>query len=291
MEVRQLRVFLSYSSIDKKLAGEIKQHLESFNFEVFLAHEDIEPAIPWQEEIIRNLITCDVFIPIISENFKESRWTDQESGYALALDKLIIPIEVDLVPYGFIGKYQALKLRDDILESCRRVIGIVRTHPSFKELIDNRSIKMFVDSATFNEANARSEGLEILEPFTPTQINEIIRGYFANDQIQGAWRARPRVRSWFEKYKDVIQSTLIEQFEIFTIKDNEKRMQATEEFVYRFLEENGATTDLEFKEHLDLSYTLISQALNNLVLEGKVTVERKVIDGRTSNVYSITAKN
>ena len=285
---RQLRVFLSYSSIDKKLAGEIKQNLESFNFEVFLAHEDIEPAIEWQEEIIRNLRTCDIFIPIVSKNFKESKWTDQESGFVLALNKLIIPIEVNLVPYGFIGKYQALKLGREIHDSCIKVIKIVRAHPPFKELLDNRSIKAFLDSVTFDEANTRAEGLELLEPFTPTQINEIIRGYLANDQIQGAWRARPRVVSWFEKYKDDIQPALVEQFEIFSIRDSDKRGQAIEELVYRLLEEKGATTDLEFMEYFDLSFILISRALSRLVREGKVVFERKVIDGRLSPVYSLT---
>ena len=68
---RKLRVFLSYSSIEQKLAGEIKRGLELLDFEVFLAHEDIEPAIEWQEEIIKQLIESDIFLPIINDNFKD----------------------------------------------------------------------------------------------------------------------------------------------------------------------------------------------------------------------------
>lgn len=285
---KQLRVFLSYSSIDKKLAGEIKQHLESLDFNVFLAHEDIEPAIEWQKEIIRQLKACDIFIPIINENFIESKWTDQESGFTLALDKLIIPIDAGLVPYGFIGKYQALKLGHDVSDSCRRVRARVRTHPPFKEILDNRMIKAFVDSTNFAEANSLSEFLESIEPFTPNQINEIIKGYLANDQIRGAWHARPRLVSWFEKYKDDIQPILVEQFEIFTIKNSDERRQAIQELVYRFLEENGATTDLEFMQHFDLSYILISRALSKLILEEKVVVEREEIDERSSSIYSLS---
>jgi len=289
MDARQLRVFLSYSSIDKKLAGEVKQCLESLDFEVFLAHEDIEPAIEWQEEIIQQLKTCDIFLPIINDNFKESKWTDQESGFALALNKLIIPINAGLVPYGFIGKYQALKLGHDILDSCMKVRERIRTHTPFKEIMENHIIKEFVESENFSSANTRVKSLEFLEPFTPSQINEILRGYLANDQIQGAWRAKPKIVSWVEKYKDDINSILLEQFEIFSIEDWDKRMQAIEELVYRFLEENGATTDLEFKEHLDLPYSFILDALSRLEKEGKVVSERKVIDGRSSSVYSLTA--
>lgn len=287
---RNLRVFLSYSSKDKKLVGDIKQSLESLGFEVFLAHEDIEPSLEWQEEIIKNLRTCDIFIPIVNENYKKSNWTDQESGFAVALEKLVVPIDVGLVPYGFIGKYQALKLGDNIQNSCRKVKSIVRTHHRFKEFLDNNSVKAFVDSTSFNEANRRVEGIEILEPFTPSQINEIVKGYLSNDQVRGAFRARPKVVSWFKKYKEHIQPELVVQFDFFNIRDKDKRNQAVEKLVIRYLEENDATTDLEFIKYFDLSNILISNALKKLVDEGTVELERKEIDGEQIMEYRLTIK-
>ena len=286
--IRPLRVFLSYSSKNKILAGEIKQSLELFDFEVFLAHEDIEPAIEWQEEIIKQLKVCDIFLPIINENFKESMWTDQESGYALALDKFIIPLNAGLVPYGFIGKYQALKIGTDVVDSCRKILTRVRSHAPFKEIFDNRSIKKFTDSGSYSDANTQAENLDIFEPFTPNQINEIISGSLANDQIQGAYRAWPKVKTWFEKYKDSLQPILVEQFEIFTIRDKVKREEAVQEFIYRYLKKNGTTTDSEFIESLDLNFFLISRALSILEKEGKVIVERKEIDGQRLVEYSLS---
>ena len=135
-ESRTIRMFLSYSHKEKELAGEIKENLEAGGFEVFLAHEDIEPSSEWQEEIIRNLKNCDIFIPIVSENFKESEWTDQESGIAFAEEKMIIPINLNLVPYGFIGKFQALKVGRRISDSCTKIIEIIKTkNPALKEII------------------------------------------------------------------------------------------------------------------------------------------------------------
>ncbi len=66
-----LRIFLSYSHIDRHLAGNIKTALENIWLSVFLAHEDIKPSLEWQETIYRELKECDIFIPIISENFKK----------------------------------------------------------------------------------------------------------------------------------------------------------------------------------------------------------------------------
>ena len=50
-EERPIRVFLSYSNIDRSLVGEIKEKLEFSGIESFLAHEDIEPSEEWKEEI------------------------------------------------------------------------------------------------------------------------------------------------------------------------------------------------------------------------------------------------
>jgi len=51
----------------------------------------------------------DGMIVILHPGFQESKWTDQEVGVAIGRMVPIIPIKVGLDPYGFIGKYQALK--------------------------------------------------------------------------------------------------------------------------------------------------------------------------------------
>ena len=80
---RTVRAFISYATADKGLARQIKDGLEKYGLETFLAHEDIQPAEEWQQVILDNLESTDVFIPIITGNFPESKWTDQESGIAL----------------------------------------------------------------------------------------------------------------------------------------------------------------------------------------------------------------
>src|SRR5437773_3220417 len=103
------KIFLSHSHHDKELAGTLKDELERFGCEVFVAHEDINPSQDWQEAILKSLRECDAFIPILTENFPGSDWTDQETGIAIALRKVIVPIKIRDDPYGFIGKIQALK--------------------------------------------------------------------------------------------------------------------------------------------------------------------------------------
>ncbi len=109
--MNSLRIFFSYSIDDKKIVGMLKKQLEFMGFEVFLAHDDIEPSAEWQDEIIKNLKSCDVFIPLLTKSFRESKFTDQETGIAVATDKFIISLQVDFPPYGFIGKKQGLKIK------------------------------------------------------------------------------------------------------------------------------------------------------------------------------------
>jgi len=67
--------------------------------------------VEWQEEITKHLKACDLFIPLISPRFRESKWTDQEVGMAVAWKKKIVPFLLDKIPpYGFISKYQASKI-------------------------------------------------------------------------------------------------------------------------------------------------------------------------------------
>ncbi len=76
--------FFSYAYEDRKLAGRIKERLETYGFDVFLAHDDIDPSTEWQEEILRHLGTCEVFLALLTEEFDESNWAHQEVGIAYA---------------------------------------------------------------------------------------------------------------------------------------------------------------------------------------------------------------
>lgn len=84
--------FLSYSHQDRQLAGLIKGTLNYYGFDTFLAHEDLQPSVEWQEIILINLKECLVFLPLLTDSFIKSDWTDQETGIAIALDKIIVPI-------------------------------------------------------------------------------------------------------------------------------------------------------------------------------------------------------
>lgn len=209
-----IRVFLSYSSKDKEFAGQLKAELEERGLEAFLAHEDIEPTKEWEGVILENLKECDVFIPLLSENFKESEWTDQETGVAVSEGKVIIPLKIDADPYGFIGKIQALKRRRSIPDTCEDIFKILRKNPLFDSL-KVAFIDRFVRSENFDMAGNNAEHLKNYEPFTADQINKIIKAFLDNGQISYGFRANRIVRKLHDEYKDIIDPDLSKKFKEF----------------------------------------------------------------------------
>ena len=118
-------VFLSYSTKDKLFAAKIKAGLTEVGFDVFMAHEDLTPSDEWIVEIRKNLKRCDALVPILTPNFRGSDWTDQETGYGLAFDKIIIPLMFDKPPHGFLGPVQGLRVGTEPPEEIAKQIATV----------------------------------------------------------------------------------------------------------------------------------------------------------------------
>lgn len=220
--VERVRIFISYSTEEKKLAGAFSKYLQDLNFEVFLAHKDIEPSKVWQEEILERLKTSHVFLPILTINFKESKWTDQESGIAFNQGLKIIPINVQLQPYGFLGRYQSLPLKpgnitpESVREACGKVLDILRKDGRWNNILRKADIYRFINSPNFDSARLNLKNLAAIKDFSKHEIEEVIKGASINNQIYGAGQyddtTRPILIKIADKYKDIIDPVLYEQF-------------------------------------------------------------------------------
>lgn len=214
--LKSVRIFISYSSEDRKTVGSLKESLEKLGFEVFIAHDDIKPRSEWQEEITRNLKRCDVFTPYLSKDFKNSKWTDQETGIAIAGGKLIISLQVDIPPYGFIGKYQSLKICRknesgfDFDETAEKIANIIISDKKFKENMKEFAISALLSSGDFIEANTRVKLLKHFE-YTDEEINRICEGVLNNSQIYGAFTAQSVLKNIVKKYRDVIKPEIYKE--------------------------------------------------------------------------------
>ncbi len=203
------RIFISHSHHDRETAGEIKKRLASYGASVFVAHDDIRPTQEWQDAIIENLKTCDAFLALLTDRFADSDWTDQETGIAVALDKIIIPLKIDLDPYGFIGKYQALRWSSDKDESFKTLIRTLVE----KNLVNaDNVIDGFTNSYSFRNAEFNLDLLTAIPGFSKEQINKIASGAVLNNQIWNATGAKPILEEFFARHSKTIDPEVMSQW-------------------------------------------------------------------------------
>lgn len=108
-KVGYYRVFISHVAKYKNSASNLKLMLEPYGISAFVAHEDIKPSKEWAVEIEKALFSMNALCAILTPDFKNSQWCDQEVGYAFGRSVLCIPIDKGQLPYGMFGKIQALK--------------------------------------------------------------------------------------------------------------------------------------------------------------------------------------
>ena len=107
---QRIRIFMSHTSSHRIEVADLADELSKEAFSCFVAHDAIEPTRDWQEVIELALRTCDVLVAYITKDFNGSSWTDQEVGWALGREIIVIPLSIDADPYGFFGAYQAVRL-------------------------------------------------------------------------------------------------------------------------------------------------------------------------------------
>ena len=166
-KLKPIRMFLSYSSNDKRFARRIKEALSAFGFAVFLAPEDISPASEWVKTIIKNLDESDVFVALVTKKYHGSKWTDQECGYAIAKQKLILPICVAINPYGFMASIQGYKKKRGISDPAlvEQALAGLSDKASLRNRFRETLIAALRHSGSYSQSIAISKLLSKLSPF------------------------------------------------------------------------------------------------------------------------------
>ncbi|PKL69607.1 MAG: hypothetical protein CVV30_08635 [Methanomicrobiales archaeon HGW-Methanomicrobiales-1] len=211
-DLQRIKIFLSYSTKDKHTAGTIKYQLVKLGYDVFLAHHDLEPSQVWVEEILRNLDNCDIFLPFLTENCFNSFWVNQEIGIGFIKNKLIMPFTINRIPWGFISHIQAYcldassatNLYNDIQNACSKIEKIMTSKDP--EKMRDTLIFALDKSGSYETSNKIAISLMKCGLISADQVNEIIRIFLKNDQVNQAYEGRNLILDLFTNYYDAIDS-------------------------------------------------------------------------------------
>lgn len=175
------RVFLSHMSEVKKKAAELKEQMAPFGVSCFVAHEDVDPTKEWQEEIENALASMDAFVALITEQFHDSLWTDQEVGYSLARGVPIIAVKLGRDPYGFIGKFQALSRTWE--EAPLAIVKLLMKQPGMLDAY----MTALSRCNSFEQGNVIAKVLPEIDTLTIEQANQFVSAFNANPDLRGSF--------------------------------------------------------------------------------------------------------
>ena len=204
---------MSYADENKELAGKIKSMLNEFGIEVFLAHEDLPGGKGWEDEIIKNIKKCDIFVAPLTKDFLQSAYANQEIGIAIAHFKKIIPLQVDAVPQGFIKRFQSTrKLNQSRIEMFPiEFIKALNVDNKLKGKMIDCLVGSFVKSSNFSDAKVRGMLLETCDGFSKERVNKIVKAAPENDQVYKCFVVRERLLAFLESYQRLISPDILEQ--------------------------------------------------------------------------------
>ena len=175
------RLFLSHKSEVKQQTVEMKKRLRLFGISCFVAHEDIIPTQEWQTEIENALCSMDALVALMTEEFHDSLWTDQEVGFAFGRGVPIISVRLGKDPYGFIGKFQALSCSWETAPK-----EIVKLLVKYDRMIDSY-IKAALECQSFDHGNTLAEVLPSIDKLSLEQAAKLVIAYNENSELRGSF--------------------------------------------------------------------------------------------------------
>ena len=175
------RLFLSHKSEVSKQAAELKKQLKIYGVSAFVAHTNIEPTQQWQDEIESALYSMDALAALMTEDFHESEWTDQEVGFALGRHVPIIPLQLGQEPYGSLARMQALSCNWD-----NAAEGIVKLLITYEGMFD-AYLQAIRDCGIYDNANLLSKILPSIEKLDDDQVAKLVDAYNSNGQVYDSY--------------------------------------------------------------------------------------------------------
>ena len=182
-----VRAFISHVSGHKELAHGLKQNLSRLGVASFVAHDDIDPMTEWEHEIEKALFSMDVLLALLSADFRDSKWTDQEVGVAVGRGVRVVAFRLGTDPYGFIGKYQAFSVENDpgLMASEVFRYWLRGQYPGINAV--DAYIEAVGDAGSFAASNRLATYLDCIQQLSQAQERALVSAFNENPQARFAW--------------------------------------------------------------------------------------------------------
>lgn len=185
-----LRLFLSHEHKHAEHAGEVRRALARRSIDAFVAHDSIEPTEEWKGVILNGLRSCDACLAFLTPEFPESKWCDQEVGFCVARNRLVIPVDYGQTPYGFLGDFQSLKVKDgqDADDIALAVFGLLVRKPQTRDLMARALVDRWGSTRSYDQARENYGFLRSIpkEAWTQALVRDVWEARDRNGELRDA---------------------------------------------------------------------------------------------------------
>jgi hypothetical protein len=189
-DVNSFRLFISHTHPNAPFAAEVKTYLERVLIECFVAHNDIEPSERWMRVIESALLTCHAAVALVTPDFRESKWCDQEVGFCLARSMLVVPLMRDVDPHGFLSEFQGVKLNENTHPSTAAisVFKILATRAETRDRMVPSVVRRYSASKTLDNTRETYQLLSSVpkEAWTKELVYEVKAAGVQNKHVKQA---------------------------------------------------------------------------------------------------------
>lgn len=191
----QFRLFLSHVTSFKQRTAALRQSLARYHISAFVAHDTIEPGELWQKEIEAALRSMDAMAAILTPDFPQSRWTDQEVGWALGAGAYVVPIRRGLDPYGFLAEVQGIQgLNKTVSAVADEVFQALLKQQATRRRLLEALVLGFERSASSTEALSNVSLVERAGALPPALAQQLEAAVTVNSHASGTKGLRDRVQ-------------------------------------------------------------------------------------------------
>ena len=186
-----VRAFISHTSPHGLAATQIQDQLRSHGVASFVSHIDIEPMAEWEMEIRRALFSAHALVALLTPDFRQSAWTDQEVGIAIGRGLPVIPVRLGSDPHGFVGKVQAVpgSLADwpSINRLANDIYGAMLETDGIDEAMKNMYVNAVHHSPNWGTSNALAQYLPSIRSLAPAQVQTLVDAFNHNTEVSGSF--------------------------------------------------------------------------------------------------------
>lgn len=188
------KLFLTHLAKHREFVGHVQTVLAWEGIDSFVAHNDIEPSAEWVSEIEIALWTCDALAAFLHEGFRESNWCDQEVGFVFGRRKPLVPLAIDLMPYGFLGKHQAIPCKDMTPNAlARRIADALINRNDTRQAMIDAQLDAFIGAHSYDHSNGIAKRLSrvvTVSDWTAERLKKLEKA-LDNSQVAQGYDAAP----------------------------------------------------------------------------------------------------